>query len=564
MNYVRLTKLKISNLGPIGDDAVDLELSTYFVGRNNAGKSHYLKAVELLLASKDPAFTEIQLLQRNVDAPIIIDGWFVNVEPYLGLLAASKHDKAVEGLIRDGILHVRRILTPKKETGKQYFGIVDEGDQIANPTGLKSAFLQVLPETILIKATADTAQELKTTGNTAINKLKQEVLVSFIKDLSEEAKKAFAGIDIFLHAPDDPKRSQALIDFENALQEEFQGEFVDIIPHVKFELPDEDLIAKNMKIFLDDGFHTSEVERKGHGLQRATLVALLRVLAKHGKRYEHRPAPIFLIGEIETFLHPFAQKLLADALTELGSRYQILTSTHSPFLITPTNVRGYRRVVKNSQAGSKSTAPIWDEVDSIQVERHLRNRGNLEGLFADRVVIVEGKHDEAFYPVAARALGVEMPKKLFTLFVRAGGRKSGIEVRRFYKQMGLDRASLILDLDTIFSNYCNVLFKDLGMDETLVNSLRKSIFWSEERDPKLDEIRDLIKRHGEPKDLQTTLTELRTHSVFVLEHGAVEDYYAIEDPIKKSWEQVQVAADLKHGEFLRELLMKAVGDLPSA
>lgn len=48
MNRVILQKLRIINFGPIKDDKVIFEPFTYFVGRNNTDKSHYLKAIEIL------------------------------------------------------------------------------------------------------------------------------------------------------------------------------------------------------------------------------------------------------------------------------------------------------------------------------------------------------------------------------------------------------------------------------------------------------------------------------------------------------------------------------------
>jgi len=60
MPSVMLTKLRITNFGPISYDEVVIEPFTYFVGRNNAGKSHYLKAVELLLASKSPPLCQYE------------------------------------------------------------------------------------------------------------------------------------------------------------------------------------------------------------------------------------------------------------------------------------------------------------------------------------------------------------------------------------------------------------------------------------------------------------------------------------------------------------------------
>lgn len=56
-----LVKLQIKNLGPIVDDEIDFSDFTFFIGRNNAGKSHYIKAIELLLATK------IQRYQKSLN-----------------------------------------------------------------------------------------------------------------------------------------------------------------------------------------------------------------------------------------------------------------------------------------------------------------------------------------------------------------------------------------------------------------------------------------------------------------------------------------------------------------
>jgi recombinational DNA repair ATPase RecF len=80
--YVLLTNLTISNLGPIKEDRVELDPFTYFVGRNNAGKSHYLKAVDLLLVQRAPSTEEIEKLQNDKTRPIVITGVFEGVENY--------------------------------------------------------------------------------------------------------------------------------------------------------------------------------------------------------------------------------------------------------------------------------------------------------------------------------------------------------------------------------------------------------------------------------------------------------------------------------------------------
>ena len=93
------------------------------------------------------------------------------------------------------------------------------------------------------------------------------------------------------------------------------GEFENIVSSAEFGIPDETVISKEIRILLDDG-HKSEVEQKGHGLQRTTLLDLLKLLARNGKKYQDHPPPIFLIGEVESFLHPYAQKEIAWALSK--------------------------------------------------------------------------------------------------------------------------------------------------------------------------------------------------------------------------------------------------------
>ncbi len=334
---------------------------TYFVGRNNSGKSHYLKATELLLATRNPTSDEIKKLQNDKALPIVIEGDFSGVQDFTALVGKSNHKAAIDSSITNGILTIIRNLDAT-DSDNCFLAISDRNSKIINPAGLAQNLLKVLPDAIVIEATADTADELKSKSNTANSKLKKEVLGQFMADLRTKSTNAFTELNEFLHSQDQNKRSSELSAFQKDLKDELEGEFEEVIPTVEFGLPDEEVIAGEMKIFLDDGYR-SEVEQKGHGLQRATLLALLRLLAKQGQRYRDRPAPIFLIGELETFLHPFAQTQLGEALSKLVSRYQIVTTTHSPFIISPGNIEGYKRVTKGEVGTTAAAAmllgPEW-------------------------------------------------------------------------------------------------------------------------------------------------------------------------------------------------------------
>lgn len=553
MKRVFLKKIYIKNFGPIIEDEVLFEPFTYFIGRNNAGKSHYLRAVEVLLASKKPDAATIMKLQYDKTQPIEIRGYFEGVQNFTGLVSASNHKQAIDSAISNGILTVVRILDPIEEE-KNAFGVLKNDGSIVNPSGFTTNLLKVLPDIISIVATADTIDELKNTANTALSKLKKEVLISFFESLKEKTKTALISLDDFLHSKDGKQRSKELADFEQHLRDELMGEFSEVIPSVKFDLPDEEVIAKEMRVILDDGY-PSEIEQKGHGLQRATLLAMLRVLAKHGLRYQDRPTPIFLIGEIETFLHPYAQKLLVEAFDSLIDRYQIIASTHSPFIVSPQTITGYRRVRKHNTEGTKNIVlKDHKNINIDLIKRHLERRGNLEGLFADRIILIEGDHDEGFYEKLQSIFKIPFPPNKFTLFIKGGGKEELRQARKFYMQMGFDDVTIVCDVDYLFSNDVMHLFEELGLDKGIQTSFRKHIDWEDAGDPSLNFVVTKLKEKGEPKDFDKIISELSKHRIFALRKGSPETYCKESDGKKSAWEQLNSREELMDPDYLEQVM----------
>jgi len=551
-NEVLLTKLKIKNLGPIKEDEVFFDRFTFFVGRNNSGKSHYLKAIELLLSTGIKK-EHILKWQHNKSQPIILEGDFKGVGSFTDLLKPSNHKQAIENAIKNDILKVTARLDP--ESGAQ-LGIRKEDGDLHNPGGFTGNLLKVLPGIISIPATADTVQELADKSTTALGQLKKEVMSSFFQELASKTKTTLSDLDKFLHSEDDEVRSKTIKEFETGLKDEFMGEFSEVIPSVEFGLPDEKVIAKQMKILLDDGYRT-EVEQKGHGLQRATLLALLRLLAKSGKKYQDHPAPIFLIGELESFLHPYAQREMANALIQMMERYQIVTSTHSPFIVTPNTIEGYRRVRKDRENGAKNITLDTSTVDVDLIKRHLERRGNLEGLFADRVILIEGNHDENFYYRLTKIFNIPFPQGKFTLFIKADGKKQSRLARKFYKQMCFDDIAVICDLDYLFSHDIEYLLEELKLDKEYPKKFCKHIEWQDDGDPKLVYILGKLEEKGEPDGLEDVIESLRQKRIFVLRHGAPEMYYKNNRGEKGGWVNLQSENDLLEVGYLKDL-MKSV------
>ncbi|MBA7676664.1 hypothetical protein ES703_84908 [subsurface metagenome] len=199
---------------------------------------------------------------------------------------------------------------------------------------------------------------------------------------------------------------------------------VDIIP------PDiNDIFKVGTKDWENDGIRT-DVGRKGQGLQRALIFALVRSLAKLMRQereeadgaesaaqgFSSRQASrswYFILEEPELYLHPQAQRELFDSLVKLSSgESQVLLCTHSSSFI---NLKWYHSICvvrKNSIEEGTTVLQCTEELFPKRKDKDLFNmtywinpdRGEL--FFAKKVVLVEGPTDKTVLPQLATKLGI--------------------------------------------------------------------------------------------------------------------------------------------------------------
>jgi len=559
---MKLIKIIVSNFRSIIADEVEFNDFTFFVGKNNYGKSNYLRAIDHLL-SFAKTYSDITEIQLDKSKPVIIEGSFDGVKEYTPKLKDSKHKDAVEKLIdSDGLIKLR--LTINLDGQAETLLINPGTNKPENVTGWVSICKSLFPETIFVPATADTADELQEKSSTALSKIKKEVMQQFFTSLSTKINSAFEPIDKFLHG-EEKDRSPELINLEKDFSEEMMGEFSLVKPKIKFSLPDSSVIGKGMKILLHDGFHECEIEQKGHGLQRTALLALIRLLSKHTSLTHIKPAPILLIEELEAFLHPSAQKRLAESIEDMAGKYQTIASTHSPFVLTDKLLSGYRKVYRTEKDGSKCYGPQknikeFQKKDYDVIKSSLQHTDNLISLFADKVVVVEGNEDRGFYPTVLEIL--DFPNKDLISFVgTTSGGNSGFHVsHNFFKLMGFDKIFVICDLDCLFNtNFINFL-NVLATDSTFIADFRKEIGVSGVDQPGSDFIDKNINKL-DPKKLENKILELEKLGLFVLRKGTPEKYYS-EDfikahsgrNVKKLWEEVQQETDLIDTDELESIM----------
>jgi len=162
------------------------------------------------------------------------------------------------------------------------------------------------------------------------------------------------------------------------------------------------------------------VERQGHGLQRALIMALLQAYDEHGRSRGAEAGDddthvCLLIEEPELYQHPPRARHFRRLLRRLatvqsaGTHFRVVVTTHSPHFISLTDLEDIRLVRRTSRDGHtvreissltiedvcRSYKQLTDEdLAPVELQRNLHVLEPLkEALFATGVVLTEGPSD---------------------------------------------------------------------------------------------------------------------------------------------------------------------------
>jgi hypothetical protein len=177
------------------------------------------------------------------------------------------------------------------------------------------------------------------------------------------------------------------------LSESVQSTMVGFLPairSVRFEIAEEQralALRRSSRIIVDDGTPT-DLEHKGDGVQSLAALALMRHASEIGSKGK---SFVIAIEEPESHLHPSAIHVLRKVINELGQKYQVVITTHSPLFVDRLNIPSNILVNHNRAVPAKS-------VDQIRSILGVRASDNLR--HAELVLVVEGDEDKA----AIRAL----------------------------------------------------------------------------------------------------------------------------------------------------------------
>jgi len=307
--------------------------------------------------------------------------------------------------------------------------VLEEGPLL----GTKNVGGGVLPDFYLIPAVRDLTDEIKVKTTTPFGRL----LNRAVREMAErdphfrEARKQLEEVVQSLNVRDDKgQENNQLAVLERSIEEELQTWGIKV--NIEVTPPElERLFELGTDVHLNDGVKTT-ADRKGHGLQRAMMFALLRAWAKtlredRSSLDQEGPAPrrqsdsvIFAMEEPELFLHPHAQRRLAVTLREIAEtpEHQVFICTHSTHFVDLEHYKDVAIITKYSpEKGScvrQCVKELFEGDDTSERKKRFHmaqwiNPDRGEMFFAKRVVFVEGETEKVVLPYLAKKLGVFDP-----------------------------------------------------------------------------------------------------------------------------------------------------------
>lgn len=290
--------------------------------------------------------------------------------------------------------------------------------------GQRNVAAGLLGDYYLIQAVKDVGDEIKYQSTTAFGRIMNLI----IKDMAthnsvfQEIQTRIEKLVQELNKGEVDNRPDQLRRLEERLATELEpwGSSVEI----RILPPEiERIFQLGTKILIDDGVQT-EVAAKGHGLQRAVIMGLIKawigVTREMGATQGVRPRAasdtvVLAIEEPELYLHPQAQRTLFDSLEALVADhgYQVIFSTHSSAFLNLERYKSICIVVKPSPQEGTTVRQCLIELFEGDEGRTRREQFNTaywfnpdrsELFFARRVVLVEGQTEKVVLPAIAKRL----------------------------------------------------------------------------------------------------------------------------------------------------------------
>jgi putative ATP-dependent endonuclease of the OLD family len=526
-----ISDLYIKNFRSIKDIHVKFNNGkNILIGKNNAGKSNIIKALNLLMGEKLPTKNSINMKdfyaeEKMLDGKIVFEhkrDLFIAVK-LTGEVSANESIKKVSYIkqerfgindwcrFEDNIVSIsdniktdfidfdsRNLETRKnneldywiKEKEEVIFYIYAKGDNSDSDDinlihgmlvkdKIDDKYFRCFPiskklrdsfiTSSILPAFRDPSSQLKVNNWTWYGKLLKSLWESRSEEVSEEIK---TQSELIKNSTDKVFES-ATSDLKEKLQELINYSYISfrMLPDTKDE------IYKNISIYINDGFE-SQISDKGSGIQSALIIGLFSYYCSTF----HKTNSLLAVEEPELFLHPHARRMLSNKLDEfvtLNQKYynQVIIATHSQEFIRNTEIENIIVVRKanNKSTNTYSLSSNKRTIQEIQKIKQLLWSKNSELFFADKVILVEGGEEYLIPAIADYSFGQKgILDKNNVSVIKVGGKSQFGIYLTLLRDLGIDYI-VIADFDYLENGIEQIGYFISGFDVDTLNSIRKEM-----------------------------------------------------------------------------------------
>lgn len=305
--------------------------------------------------------------------------------------------------------------------------------ETTNFLGLKNVAKGIFGSVFYIPSVKSASEELNLKSSTLFNQLYSSVIQKMSEtnqDYKEAKNKIVTMVNSLNKIDENGNANTARPPELNLFEQRLERELLSWNTKIDVEITPpnfDDVFKVGTSVWVNDGIKT-DISRKGHGLQRALIFALIKTWANIIREErenatttpeEERPirqtsnSAYFIFEEPELYLHPQAQRELFSSLVLLSaSDNQILLCTHSSSFIDMNMYKSICIVKKeNDVAGTtifQCKTDLFSDADDKKNFNlvHWFNPDRSELFFSKKVVLVEGPTDKTVIPFLAKQLNI--------------------------------------------------------------------------------------------------------------------------------------------------------------
>lgn len=383
---MKFNSVIIKNFRNFEDISIDLTNKNVLFGMNDVGKTNFLYALRFIFDKeiRKQNFNDTDYYKKNVFNPI---------EIIISIDISDTEDADSQKLrakLKGAILSDQNIVYIKVKADynqKEMIGVpvLYWGGDIEDLEEMKvhGTFFEIdyVFNVIYIDAYVDLYTLFKKNANTLlINDHEQD------KDILESIDKTCDELNAQISGLSGIKA------FEEKIAPEYKKfRHDDISVSVKSEIAVKGLYS-NIVPYIKQETDNSLYPTSGEGRKKLLVYAIFDLLSKEE---EEKKITIFLIEEPENHLHRSMQIALSHILF-LDNKYQYLfMTTHSPYVLAEMDQVNLIRIYNEDKIASKSV--LYSVPTKFKSQRKMLNRGLVEAIFADKVLLVEGPSENVLF-----------------------------------------------------------------------------------------------------------------------------------------------------------------------